>query len=129
MKILKNKFGNISLFIRNKNYREFITLLFKYGNAKRNDIKEIKFLKYQVTVPDCLSFIFQFKEIFVKKYYDFNSDLLSPIIYDCGANIGISILFFKSIYPNANIKAFEADKDISEILSNNLKRIILAMWK
>ncbi len=122
MKIFKEKFENISLFIRNRNYREFVRLLFQYGKVKRNSLKEINFLGYQVSVPDCLSFIFQFKEIFVKQYYRFESDSHEPIIYDCGANIGISVLFFKSLYKNARIKAFEADRKISDILVNNLNR-------
>ena len=120
MKVFKRKFENFFLFIGNKNYRVFVRLLFKYGKINRNNPREISFLKYKVHVPDCLSFIFQFKEIFVKEYYLFQTKSKNPVIYDCGANIGISVLFFKSIYQAANIKAFEADKNISKILQNNL---------
>ena len=122
MKILSKKFENVSLFFHNKKYREFIKLLFTYGRGERNKSVEINFLDYKVTVPDCLSFIFQFKEIFVKEYYCFKSKSVNPVIYDCGANIGISVLYFKSLFKDAKLKAFEADKNIARILQENLKR-------
>lgn len=71
-------------------------------------------------VPDCLSFIHQFKEIFVKQYYAFSTESRKPVIYDCGANIGTSVIFFNRIFRNSIIKAFEADKNIAEILKTNL---------
>ncbi len=120
MKILARKFENVFLFFNNKNYRVFVRLLIRYGKISRNNPREISFLKYKIHVPDCLSFVFQFKEIFVKKYYLFQTESKIPVIYDCGANIGISVLFFKSIYQSSKIKAFEADKNISVILQNNL---------
>jgi FkbM family methyltransferase len=122
MNFLKSKFGNLSLFLNNKYYREFIRLLFKYGSVNRNEIRDIKFLNYNIKVPDCLSFIFQFKEIFVKEYYLFEPISKSPVIFDCGANIGISCIFFKKFFPNAKVKAFEADSSIAEILKNNLEK-------
>lgn len=103
-------------------YREYLRLLFLYWNVQRYKSREIKFLKYHVTVPDCPSFIYQFKEIFVKQYYAFSTESKTPVIYDCGANIGISVIFFKTIYRNSRIKAFEADKRIAGILENNLER-------
>jgi FkbM family methyltransferase len=39
---------------------------------------------------------------------------------DCGANIGTSILYFKSIYPDCSITAVEADPGIFSILQGNL---------
>ena len=121
MSILKNKYSNLYLFLYNKNYREFLRLFFKYRKIKRNEFRQIKFLNYTVEVPDCLSFIFQFKEIFVKEYYKFHSESKSPVIFDCGANIGLSVIFFKSLFPGAAIKAFEADPSIAGLLRKNLK--------
>ncbi len=112
----------IGLSLTNRYYREYLRLLFLYGKTPRYENREIKFLNYNVTVTDCLSFIYQFKEIFVKQYYLFETDSLSPLIYDCGANIGISCLFFKKHFPDARIKAFEADKNITGILKGNLQK-------
>jgi FkbM family methyltransferase len=58
-------------------------------------------------------------------------------IIDCGANIGISVLYFKSICPTAVITAFEPDKHNFELLTkncivNNLNHVDLieaAVWK
>jgi len=108
------------MFIQNKFYREYLRLLFLYSKVPRYQGRNIKFLEYEIFVPDCLSFIFQFKEIFVKQYYNFKTESKIPIIFDCGSNIGISVIFFKSVYKDSKIKAFEADKVISEILRNNL---------
>ena len=121
MKILKNKFNNLGLLFYNKYYREFLKLLFRYGKVKRNEERTIKYLDHKVTVADCLSFIFQFKEMYVKGYYNFKTGSEAPLILDCGSNIGISVLFFKDIYPNSTIRAFEADPHISELLQNNLR--------
>ena len=137
MENLKNKSSNFNLLLHNKYYREFLKLFFRYRKVKRNEKRSIKYLNHKIMVADCLSFIFQFKEIYVKGYYDFKTESKTPIILDCGSNIGISILFFKDVYPNSVIKAFEADPHISELLLNNLKSnsvnnvevISKAVWK
>jgi FkbM family methyltransferase len=134
---IKYKVENLVSSIRNPNYREFIRLLLKYGDSERNKPHQIKFLNYDITVPDTLSFIFQFKEIFVNESYKFESSKDSQVIYDCGANIGISCLFFKKIFPSSRIIAFEADPEIAKILQDNLDRnqiknitvISKAVWK
>ena len=63
------------------------------------------------------------KDIFINKCYQFNSDNNSPFIIDCGSNIGFSVFYFKSLYPNAKVIAFEADPIISEVLSRNMNSI------
>ena len=73
-------------------------------------------------VPDCLSFIFQFKEIFAYESYKFNSDSTKPVIIDCGSNVGLSCLYFYNIFPRSHILAFEADPQIFKYLIENLKR-------
>lgn len=59
-------------------------------------------------------------EIYLDKCYQFVSSSDSPMIIDCGANIGLSVLYFKKLYPNAKIIAFEADPLIFETLSKNV---------
>src|SRR5690349_14366069 len=49
------------------------------------------------------------EEIFIDKVYLFHSAELSPRIIDCGANIGLSVIFFKRTFPSAKIIAFEPD--------------------
>jgi FkbM family methyltransferase len=41
-------------------------------------------------------------------------------IVDCGANIGMSLLFFKKFFPNAEIIAFEPDEASFKLLEKNI---------
>jgi FkbM family methyltransferase len=82
--------------------------------------RKINFLGESIIVPDAPSFAGQVKDIFIEKVYNFISESETPIIYDCGANIGLATLYFKRLYPRASIKAFEADTKIYEILKTNL---------
>jgi FkbM family methyltransferase len=115
-------FRGMYKFVTNSNYRTFLKLVFLYGNKPRYSGLNINVLNYNIVIVDFLSFIWQFHEIFVDEIYKFNTKKSSPIIFDCGANIGISCLYFKKIFPDAKIKAFEVDPEIAKVLSSNLKK-------
>lgn len=66
------------------------------------------------------SFIHSIDELFHDEIYKFISYKKYPYIIDCGANIGLSIAYFKSLYPEAEILAFEPDEQIFKILENNI---------
>src|SRR4051812_20368364 len=53
--------------------------------------------------------LFLLHEIFVNAEYEFQTLASRPHIVDCGANIGMAVLFFKAMHPNADVLAFEAD--------------------
>ena len=72
------------------------------------------------TILDGPSFSFLFEEIFIREVYNFKSDIENPCILDLGANIGVSILYFKKIFPKAIITAYEADPHVFKVLSKNL---------
>lgn len=78
--------------------------------------------KLEITFIDSLSFFYQYKDIFEKKIYNFKSKSNSPLIIDCGSNIGLSILFFKGIYPKSRVIAFEPDPSIFSVLKENIER-------
>ncbi|QQE66074.1 hypothetical protein GFS31_27700 [Leptolyngbya sp. BL0902] len=61
-----------------------------------------------------------FDEIFKKEIYKFCSNSDRPFIIDCGANIGLSIIYFKRLFPNSEILAFEPDRSIFRILEKNI---------
>ncbi len=64
------------------------------------------------------------QEIFIKEIY--KTDLPErPLIIDCGANIGLSIIYFKEKHPNAEIIAFEPDKDNFKLLKKNIESFCL----
>ena len=70
---------------------------------------------------DSESFIYQYLEIFQKEILAFKTNSRQPRIIDCGANIGVSVFFFKQLYPDSVISAFEPDPKIFEILKQNTK--------
>ncbi|HEX7357268.1 MAG TPA: FkbM family methyltransferase [Ignavibacteriaceae bacterium] len=109
-------------FLTNRNYRRFIWYSIFYGSKKRFKTNNFKFNGIKIFVPDTLSFLWQYKEIFVDEDYKFQTNSQYPVIYDCGANVGMSCLYFSVKYPTAKIKAFEADPNIAKILSENLKK-------
>ena len=69
---------------------------------------------------DALSFRWQYREIFVHRGYDFQCARPDPVIFDCGSNVGLSVIAFKQRHPRARITAFEADQAIAEVLGSNL---------
>jgi len=68
---------------------------------------------------DSKSFLGQYKAIFEQQIYRFESRKEAPLIVDGGANVGLSVLYFKRSFPKSRIIAFEADPDIFQVLSKN----------
>ena len=63
-----------------------------------------------------------YKDVFENDIYKFRASSDRPLIIDCGANIGISILYYKTLYPKADIIAFEPDKTNFQLLSKNVNQ-------
>ena len=76
----------------------------------------------KIAFVDSASFLYQFDEIFSNELYRFSTSSETPLIYDCGANIGLSVLYFKMLYPKSIVKAFEAEQSIAKILVDNVKK-------
>lgn len=77
---------------------------------------------YVVEGNDGPSLLHQYEEIIQRKSFDFKPNTEAPIIYCCGANIGLEVLHLESLFPNARIKAFEPDPDLFAILQSNIDR-------
>lgn len=60
------------------------------------------------------------KEIFIEEIYKLSLPR-NPYIIDCGANIGLSVLYLKKQYADARIVAFEPDRNNFELLANNVR--------
>ena len=61
-----------------------------------------------------------FRELFEKEIYRFETSSPDPVIIDCGSNIGLSILYFKKIFPSSTIISFEPDKENAKLLAKNI---------
>ena len=65
--------------------------------------------------------IFTLSEIFFGREYSLRTRLpTSPIVFDCGANIGMSTIWFLSQLPGARVHAFEPEPENFRLLSANL---------
>jgi len=79
-----------------------------------------RLLSRKVSFPDGYWFIHSMNELFVEEVYKFISPKDNPYIIDCGANIGLSIIYFKQLYPFSRILAFEPDENIFKKLNDNI---------
>jgi len=88
-------------------------------NKPKQPLYKQKFLNGYIQFHDAAEFLYGVKEIFIQEIYKqtIKSDAL---IIDCGANIGLSVIYLRSIYPKAKIIAFEPDEKNFELLRANI---------
>lgn len=82
---------------------------------------EKEFLGKKLFIHDIASFYLCNEELFQLEMYKFKANRPNPYIVDCGANLGMSIIYFKQLYPDASIIAFEADDHIFSFLEKNVE--------
>lgn len=82
--------------------------------------KTIKFKKYQITYTSKEEFKILTNEIFTEEIYKTKLNTTSPTILDIGSHIGLSIIYFKDIYPEAEIIGFEPNPNTFPILEENI---------
>ncbi len=99
-------------FLKNGDYRRYSILYSKLGHRQRYTECSADVYNWKLKIPDSASFLSSFKEIFVDKIYAFPQAGKAPRILDLGANIGLSVLYFKSLFPDALIEAYEPDPQI-----------------
>ena len=67
------------------------------------------------------SFVVTYEEIFSSEIYKFKPTKGKNIILDCGANMGLSMLYFSLNYPDHTTYAFEPEPEIFAILKENVE--------
>jgi FkbM family methyltransferase len=82
---------------------------------------DIRILDYHVRGYDYYDTGALFQEIFIDQQYYFRAASPSPRIIDCGSHIGLSILYFKALYPQASVLGFEPAPTTYQLLSENTK--------
>jgi FkbM family methyltransferase len=70
-------------------------------------------------ILDAASFLTMYDEIVEQEIYRFDSVRNRPYIIDCGANVGVSLYYFKQLFPDARVVAFEPDPAAFTTLSRN----------
>ncbi|MGN6184971.1 MAG: FkbM family methyltransferase [Thermoanaerobaculia bacterium] len=89
---------------------------------RQSNPKQLRLMGRSIEIVDPFWVVGDFLEIFWRQIYHFEAKRPDPVILDCGANIGLSVLYFKLLYPQSRVTAFEADRKIFEVMHRNLER-------
>jgi FkbM family methyltransferase len=101
-----------------------IILLFKRILYKNRIIKiKIKGYPYPIFLRNNTSDITVFYQIFLEKSYTINYRVEPKVIVDCGANIGLSSIFYKIKFPNSVIYAIEPETSNFNLMKKNTQFI------
>jgi FkbM family methyltransferase len=93
------------------------------GAARRADgLVHVRVGDYDVAGFSVSSLAYLHSEIFVKLAYYFRARRPDPFVVDGGSNIGMSVLFFKALYPAARVLAFEPAEPAHRVLRANVER-------
>ncbi|MBR4083450.1 MAG: FkbM family methyltransferase [Lachnospiraceae bacterium] len=63
-----------------------------------------------------------FEELLLNEDYYFESSRKAPLIIDAGANVGLAIYYFKLLYPDCRIIAFEPMPRLFDVIKRNIER-------
>src|SRR5258706_10771593 len=96
-------------------HREMVRLL----RAPRRQRMQTTLFGRPFAVTDALTFWGIYSDIFVQEPYRFRCETETPLIIDGGANVGVSTLYFKRLFPRSRVIAFEADPQTFEALAEN----------
>jgi len=108
--------------------------LARLKSAPRYQSMTTNLLGFPVKIVDAYSFLAMAREIFGEHIYRFKPTSSTPYIIDGGANIGLSVIYLKQLYPTAQVLAFEPDHEIYEVLNanvghySNVRTVKAALW-
>ncbi len=110
-------------FNKNKKIRIFLKslyLLIFWWIHNKTWNKSINFNWLRIYWLTYQTVVWLFFEIFLKNEYKFTSNKKNPTILDLWANIWMASIYFKRLYPDCEIHAFEPDKIHFNILKKNI---------
>jgi FkbM family methyltransferase len=124
--------SRIEFFLNSfKNKKKYIENFFKKAGisfAEYTLLKKVPWKKTsilfgnEIKITDPFWHLHSVQELLIDELYQFDSNITSPYIIDCGANVGLSIIYFKKIFPECKILAFEPDPEIFELLKYNIEK-------
>jgi FkbM family methyltransferase len=91
----------------------------RWALSKR-PLQRFSLLGTEVRFTDPLNFSYQLWTLFIEETYR-GCEPPPATIVDCGCNIGMSILLFKSLWPQCNITGIEASPETFALLKENVK--------
>jgi FkbM family methyltransferase len=103
-------------------WRVLTGLTIRCAFEKNTDgIKKFKLFGYSVNCYRYSTLLYLFRDIFMRSPYRFEHSNDKPVIIDCGANIGMSILYFKKCWPGSRVIAFEPNPHVFQLLEKNMQ--------
>jgi FkbM family methyltransferase len=106
---------------RQPDYLRSQLVLWRISRTPRYRPGHTQLLGGRLEYVDSWSLVWSYREIYDRQIYRFRAACDDPLIIDGGANIGLSVIFFKQLYPKARILAFEPDKMIFDVLARNCR--------
>ena len=79
-----------------------------------------KKMGFRIACFDRLTLRHLYREIFARQHYYFRAETDSPLVLDCGANLGMASIYFKWLYPKCRVQAFEPDPTTFKLLERNI---------
>lgn len=89
-------------------------------SAGRDGLVHAQIGSFDVAGFSASSLAYLHQEIFVHLAYWFRARRADPVIVDGGSNVGMSVLFFKALYPRARVLAFEPAERAHSVLVRNV---------
>ncbi len=80
----------------------------------------VRFMGMSFSTPSFSNFIAIIREVFLFGDYYFKATSITPVIIDCGGNIGVTTIFLKWLYPNARVTVFEPSPVAVSALRKNI---------
>ena len=109
--------------LRERSNQDLVTfreLQVKLAGVPRYQSGFVTARSWQLHYLDASSLLSAFDVVVVKRWNDFRCEKKNPVILDGGANIGISAIHYKRLFPGATITSFEPDPWACELLRRNL---------
>ena len=101
--------------------RALVTLALSKRFGKKTGSVHVRLGRFIIHAPAHAVASQLIKEKFVDQEYHFAASIKSPVIIDCGANICISALYFRSLFPDAVIHCFEPYSKALYFLRRNIE--------
>jgi FkbM family methyltransferase len=91
----------------------------KLINAGEYEFRSSEF-KFPITLRNATSDFHTFNQVIFDKCYDTGYGLNPKTIIDCGANIGLASIYFKTMFPDATVIAVEPEAENYKLLCRNI---------
>lgn len=121
MGLIRQMLKPLYKYLREPEYRAYLRVQ-KDCRHKQGKHATIWLDGFVVEGNDGPSLLHQYEEIIQRRSFDFRPKSESPVIYCCGANIGLEVLHLEQLHPNSRIKAFEPDSELFAVLKSNIER-------